>query len=442
MSRQAKAGAPPPHRPPERRWLLLLLTLAMTLNYLDRFVVSILLEPIRAELRLSDLQIGVLTGGAFALFYSGLALPMARLAEWRNRIGILSASLLLWSLATALCGAARGFGSLLATRVLVGCGEAGAVPPAQSMVGDLYPPDRRASAMSVLGLSAPLGVMLAPLLGGTLNDAVGWRATFVVIGLPGLLLAAVMARTLRDPARGGADGIRADGVPAPFGIALRRLARRPAFLWLGAALALMAIAEYGTFIWVAPLLTRTLHVSAAALGRALFVFQGLPYLLATWLGGQLVDRAYGRDVRWIAWVPMAATAMAAPAIVGLSLSRDNGLAYLLLIVPSFANGLYLGPCWALIQGLAAARSRATATAVLVFAVNVVGAGIGPVMIGGLSDLLGRRYGPLALQHAFLALAPIYLLGLLAFGLLARSLKAGFADVAAEEARPALRPQPS
>ena len=420
------------HQPPERRWLLLLVTLAMTLNYVDRFVLSILVEPIRTELRLSDLQIGILTGAAFALFYSGLALPLARLAERRNRIGILSAALLLWSLATAFCAAARGFSSLLAARILVGCGEAGAIPPAHSMIGDLYPAKRRASAMSILALSAPVGVVLAPLLGGALNDAVGWRATFLIIGLPGLLLAGIMARTLRDPVRGGADEIRGAAEPPPFGVALRRLAGRPAFLLLGTALALMSIAEYSTFTWLAPLFTRKLHVSAAALGRALFVFQGLPYLLGTWLGGRLVDRAYGRDVRWIAWVPMIATAMAVPAIVGLSLSQNSTLAYVLLIVPSFANGLYLGPCWALIQGLAAARSRATAAAVLVFAVNVVGAGIGPLMIGGLSDALRHRYGTLSLQYAFLTLAPIYSLGLVVFSLLGRSLRAGFDDVAEEE----------
>ena len=421
-----------PHRPAERRWLLLLAMLAMTLNYVDRFVLSILIEPIRSELRLSDLQIGILTGAAFALFYSGLALPLARLAERGNRIGILSVSLLLWSLATALCGAVRGFAGLLAARVLVGCGEAGAIPPAHSMIGDLYPANRRASAMSILALSAPVGVVLAPLLGGTLNDAVGWRATFVVIGLPGLLLAGVMAATLRDPMRGGVDGIRSAAEPPSFRVALRRLAGRRAFLWLGIALSLMSIAEYSTFIWLAPLFTRKLHVSAAALGRALFVFQGLPYLLGTWLGGRLVDRAYDRDARWIAWVPMAATAMAVPAIVGLSLSQDHALAYLLLIVPSFANGLYIGPCWALIQGLASVRSRATAAAVLVFAVNVVGAGIGPLMIGALSEALTHRYGTLALQYAFLTLAPIYLLGLVMFGMVGRTLKVGLAEVAAEE----------
>ena len=428
MSRQSSGL----HQPAERRWLVLLATLAMTLNYVDRFVVSILIEPIRTELRLSDLQIGLMTGAAFALFYSGLALPMARMAERGNRISILSASLLLWSLATALCAAVRGFASLLAARILVGCGEAGAIPSVHSMIGDLYPANRRASAMSILALSAPIGVVLAPLLGGALNDAIGWRATFFVIGLPGLILAAVMVCTLRDPVRGGADEIRSSAEPPPFGTALRRLAGRPAFLLLGVALTLMAIAEYSTFIWLAPLFVRKLHVSAATLGRALFLFQGLPYFLGTWLGGWLVDQAYSRDVRWIAWVPMAATAMAVPAIIGLSFSGDSTLAYSLIIVPSFANGLYLGPCWALIQGLAAVRSRATAAAVLVFAVNVMGAGIGPLMIGGLSDMLAHRYGTLALQYSFLALAPIYFLGLIAFSLLGRNLKAGFADVVSEE----------
>lgn len=406
------------------------LTTVVAVNYVDRFLLAILIEPIKRDLQISDTQVGLLTGAAFAICYSVLALPIARLAERTNRLYVLAGSLVVWSLATGLSGLAGSFAILLVARVLVGSGEAGAVPPSHSMAADLYPPERRATAMAIIGLGAAAGSTIAPLVGGVLSDAVGWRGTFLALGGVGVVLAAILVAVVREPRRGVSEGLPA-GTPPPVAVVLKRLFGRPAFRTVLVGLTLGSLGEYSLWLWLPALFQRSYGISGGELGAGLALYQGVPFFIATFLGGWITDRLARKDRRWLAWVPMIGAALTAPAIAMISFAGDKQVALLLLIAPSLANGLVIGPCYAMIQSLAAVHSRATASAVLVFAVNLIAAGLGPLALGMLSDQLTGRFGTEALRYAMLAVPPIYALAAVAFYALSRSLLHGLAAAEAE-----------
>jgi predicted MFS family arabinose efflux permease len=400
---------------------LALIFCVVTLNYVDRYVLAILIEPIRAELQLTDTQIGLLTGAAFALLYSTLAIPVARLAERRNRVWILVIAILVWSTGTALSGLASGFFLLLLARMTVGCGEAGAIAPSMSMISDMFPIDRRSAAMGIIGLGGAAGNVIAPWIGSALVVELGWRHTFAGLGLLGIPLALLVLTLLREPQRGHADNLEVLLPPAPFTTALRRLFARRTFQLLTATLILMAIAEYTMILWMPSLFHRSFGVDTATLGSKLAIYQGVPLFLGTWLGGVMADKLWHRDPRWIVWVPMVGVILTAPAVYGLLHAPSTEAAFVLLVLPSLANGLYVGPCYALTQNLSAVQSRATSTAVLVFSVNLIGAGLGPLLIGMLSEHLRAGYGEQALRTAFLTLVPMYVLAAVGFLLMGRSL---------------------
>lgn len=409
-------------------WTLAVITLVVGVNYMDRYVLAILIEPIRADLKITDTQIGMLTGAAFALLYSTLAIPIARLAEHYNRVFILTCAVVVWSLATGLSGLATSFSWLLIARMLVGCGEAGAMAPSLSMIADLFPIERRASAMAIVGLGAAAGNTVAPWIGGWLESHLGWRMSFAALGLIGLPLALLLAFTVRHPQRGWSDGTRHVIKPLPFGIAIRRLFQRRTFVLLTMALVLMSIAEYSMILWMPSLFHRSFGVELHELGAQLALFQGVPFFLGTYFGGVAVDRLYKHDPRWIIWIPMISVMLTGPAVLWMCMAQSKSVMLWLLIVPSFANGVYIGPCYALVQNLAAVHSRATATAVLVFTVNLIGAGIGPLLIGALSTHLTVEFGEQSLRYAFYALVPLYVGAALIFMPMAMKLPADLENV--------------
>lgn len=410
--------------------LLALLTAVVFINYTDRYVLGILIEPIRLELGLGDTQIGLLTGAGFALLYSAMAVPIARAAERWNRLIIVFAAICIWSLGTLLGGLATGFATLLLARLVVGFGEAGGIPPSMSMISDVFPARRRATAMAIFGMGGSAGAAIAPMLGGWLEARYGWRLALVFVGLLGVPVA-VSLLLLREPKRGAADGVRAEITPLPFTVALKRLFSRPAFVWLMPAMIAMSLAEYSLLLWGPALFHRTFLLDPAELGRRMTVFQGLPFFAGTFVGGFLADALAKRDARWIIWLPMIAAMLVIPGVVSMLVVRDLTLSLILLTLPSFVSGLYIGPCYALIQNLAAPHSRATASAVLALVVNLIGAGLGPLMLGGLSDLLASRFGVDSLRWAFLILVPLYLAAAASFGAIGRHLIRDIADVANE-----------
>lgn len=424
---------------------LAVLSIFIFLNYLDRYALSILLEPMRAELRLSDTQIGLLTGAAFALLYATLALPVARIAEHRNRVHIMVAAVLVWSFATALCGLAGTFLMLFFARMLVGAGESGSMPPAQSLVADAFPLERRGTALAIFSTGGALGTALAPAIGGYLESQFGWRGAFLALGLIGIPVSLLLIFIVKDPPRGLADSAGAPAAalepPPPFGVAMRRLLGRPAFMLLIPATVAIGLAEYSLFLWLPSYFARTFHDSAASIGSQITLYQGLPLLAGTLFGGLVVDRLVKRDRRWLAWLPMAACFIAAPTIWLIFLADTIEAAFALLVIPSLALGLYLAPTYTMIQTVAGVRSRATATAVLTFAVNILGLGLGPLMLGTLSDLLHARYGDESLRYAFFIIPPIYAFAGVMLLLVGRHLVAGIESARGEHGNASPAPSP-
>lgn len=414
------------------RLMLWTLLIVYILNFLDRQIVNILAEPISQELGLSDTQIGLMTGLAFALFYTVLGIPIARYADrpHSNRVTIISLSLAAWSGMTALCGLAQNFVQLLLARIGVGVGEAGCTPAAMSLITDAVPPEKRSSAIAFYGLGVPAGSLLGLVIGGVLADAYGWRVAFMAVGIPGVALACLLPLLLRDPRfAGSVKPVRSDAAPAlPFLTALREMAQSPTFLLLMGGAAITAFLSYGKAVWAVILFQRSFGLSPGATGLYLGVTLGLAGMAGTWLGGFVADR-YGRtDRRWIIFGPALAMAVAAPLLFLAYASADWRVALLLLILPTIFNAMYYGPTYGAVQGLVRPEARATASSLMLLAQNLVGLGAGPLLFGLLSDMFRPVAGAESVRWvlygaAWLGLIPAVLFWLAGRGM-ARDLKSG------------------
>ncbi len=385
------AGAAGETRTQSLRVTLWILLIVYIFNFIDRQIVNILAEPIRKELQLSDTQIGLMTGIAFALFYTFLGLPIARYADRpsTNRVGLISGALAIWSGMTVLCGMAQNFTQLLLARIGVGIGEAGCTPAAHSLIADKAPPEKRASAMAFYALGIPVGALLGMVIGGLLADAVGWRMAFVWVGLPGVLLALVVLVMLRDPRRH--DVMVAAGTPQkhPENLtgreALREIFSSRALVLLLAAGAFSAFLPYGKTTWQVIYFQRTHGLTPGETGLWLGAGAGVAAIAGTWLGGWLADRYGQADRRHILTAPAFGMIIAAP-ILFAGYAVDNWiLSLILLIIPALLNSLYYGPLYSSVQGLVTPQARAMASAVLLFAQNLIGLGLGPLFFGMLSD---------------------------------------------------------
>lgn len=373
-----------------RAWLLTLLVAAYASSFVDRIVISVVGQAIIAELHLTDLQFGLLGGMAFAIFYSVFGLPVARLAERRNRTAILSASVALWSLMTMLCGVAQSYAVLLLCRMGVGIGEAGCTPASHSLISDHYPARQRSSALGVYFLGVPLGTLLGATAAGWVGEALGWRAAMIAVGAPGLVLAPVIWLTLREPPRGHADGRLAAGQAPPLAAVLRRVARTPSLrhLFIGTTVATLAANGISTF---APAyFMRGFGLRLADVGLYFGLIMGISGLIGILAGGFGADRAARRDVRWYAWLPAIGVLLAAPLYALAYSQTDIGPAAPLILAGAFCLSAYAGPVFAVAQNLVAPRMRASIAALLLLAMNLVGQGLGPTLMGHASDRLAGR----------------------------------------------------
>lgn len=419
-TRQAAAGALPAERVNSERLVLWTLLVVYIFNFLDRQIVNILAEPIRRDLAMTDTQLGLMTGLAFALFYTVLGLPIARYADRprSDRVGLISISLIVWSGMTALCGVAQNFWQLLAARIGVGVGEAGCTPAAHSLISDLVPRERRASAIAFYGLGIPIGGLLGMVIGGQLSDLVGWRNAFLIVGAPGILLALFVWLVLRDPRRSAAATALAarSAPPAPAmkaSTAIAEILKVRAFVLLALAGGLVAFLGYGKGVWAAVYFIRSHGLSAGETGLYLGLTAGLAGILGTWAGGAIADR-YGRiDKRHMLTGPALGLALGAPMLFAAYYVDDWRLAIALIIVPTVLNSLYYGPTYSLAQRLVRPELRAMATAVMLFVQNLIGLGLGPLFFGMLSDAFKPVAGADSVQWvlfgaAWLGLAPAYL----------------------------------
>jgi predicted MFS family arabinose efflux permease len=407
-----------PVRPPLSRSqanvALGLLLVVYVINYVDRQVLSILMEPIRRELHLSDSQLGLLSGLGFALFYAAAGLPLARLADRSSRKGIIAWCLALWSGATALCGLAMNFPQLLAARMAVAIGEAGAGPAGHSMIADLFPHGKRATALAVFSCGVPIGILVGLLAGGWLNQAFDWRTAFVVVGLPGVVLALVLAVALKEPPRShpelmaGAQSWRE---------ALAVLMKIPAYSYLVAGSALHAFTSYGALQWNPAFMIRVHGLSTQEAGLALGLISGVTGVVGTLAGGWFADRLGRRDNRWYAWLPALMIGVRAPLFITAYFAPTPAIAIACLILPGFLGNSFTGPVFGTVQSLAPPRTRAFASALTLFVISLVGFGLGPLFIGMTSDALTPAFGVKGLGYA-IAIAAVGELISVAFFLMA------------------------
>jgi predicted MFS family arabinose efflux permease len=384
-----------------RRYVLGVLVVVYTFNFIDRQILSILLEPIKADLGLSDSSLGLLTGFAFALFYATLGISLARLADRRNRRDLIAVALTVWSAMTALSGLAQNFWHLLLARIGVGVGEAGCSPAAHAIIADYYPVERRATALGIYALGIPIGILFGFLAGGWINEFFGWRAAFFMVGIPGVLLAVLVRMTVQEPPRGLAEGRSSSGEQPKIRETLSFLWSRPSFRHLSIGGALTAFVGYAYTSWVPSFLVRSHGMSTGEIGTWLGLILGIPGGIGIVLGGYLSDRLGGRDRRWYLWIVAVALAAAVPFSVLVFLADSAPVALALFAIPVLLGNFYQATTFSQTQGLVGLRMRAVAAAILLFILNIVGLGLGPYVVGVLSDLLSVRVGAESLRYALL-----------------------------------------
>lgn len=372
-----------------RTYVIWLLFFVYVLNFVDRQIVTILTEEIKAAFDLSDKQLGLLGGVAFAILYSTLGVPIARLADRSNRVNIISIALFVWSLFTAATGLAKSFFHLLAARICVGIGEAGLSPPAYSLISDYFTPERRARAMAIYSMGINGGVFVGFLVGAWVADHWGWRNAFFVVGLPGVAAAFVVKATLREPPRGFSEpgGVPKAAEPPPVGLVFRELWAKRSFPHLALAASLHAFVGYGVGQFGRSFLTRSHGMDVGEVGPWLAFISAFGGAAGTYLGGYLADRFAVRkgDRRYYLWVPGISTLINVPLALLVYLLPSK-YAVLALMFPAGAIGaMYLAPTFSTTASLAGVRERALAGAILLFFINMIGLGLGPMLTGMLSD---------------------------------------------------------
>ncbi len=408
-----------------RAYVLGLLVVVGVVGWVDRNVFAVLLQSIKIEFALSDTALGLLGGVAFGVFYATLGLPVAWLADRYSRRSLLAGALALWSAFTALCSLTTGVVGLFFARVAVGIGEAGGAPPSVSLVADYFPRERRAFALGMLYLYIPLGFVVGYLAGGWLNDTVGWRATCLWLGLPGVLLAVIVRLTLREPPRQTFDERSPHGNVPPLLSTLREFISRPALRHIPLGGAAHGAGAFAAALWLPAYFMRAFEMSSTAAGAWLALAYGLGGGLGVLCGGYLADAIVTRtrDERWYAYWPVALLILSVPATLTLYLAAAPSAAVGALLVGAFLGHAFIGPVAALLQNLAGPGRRATAAAFYLFRVNLVSMGLGPLAVGLVSDALGARLGTDALRYALLAVVTTTtLLAALHFGLSARALR--------------------
>lgn len=392
---------------------------AYGLNFLDRQLLSILAEPVKADLGLSDTQLGLLSGLAFAVFYTLFGIPVAWLADRANRVRIVVAACLLWSMFTAFCGLAQSFAHLALARVGVGIGEAGGSPPSYSIIADYVPPERRGSAYAIYSLGVPLGTTAGAALGGWIAANHGWRWAFIAIGCIGVIYSLFILATVREPRRGQIEGRVAAFVP--FSTTLKAFLTDPTLRMTAIAAALSAFVGYAMLSWTPALLMRTKGMSLRELAIYYSLASGLAAAIGTLLSGYLVDRLGQRDRRMYGILPAAAFLASTPFYVAAVYAASWQVALIFMSVPFAFYAAYLPPALTVIHNTVAPAERSTASAIFLFFIGIVGLGGGPLFIGSISDWAASTGSERSLPVAMLCLAVVFLLAAAAHAGVARTL---------------------
>lgn len=411
-----------------RAWVLFMLVVVYTFNFLDRQIIGILSIPIQAELGLSDTQLGLMRGLSFALFYSTLGVPIAMLADRTSRVRIMTIALTVWSAMTAVCGLATNFWQMFLSRMMVGVGEAGGVAPAYSLIADYFPPEQRARAMAVYSFGIPVGSAVGIIFGGVIATVMDWRAAFIAVGILGVLFAPLFWMTVKEPRRGRYDPSAARTTPAPIREVLSVLVRKPSFWTLSLGAASSSMMGYGLFAWLPAFFVRSwgdglgeamawLPDWAVPVGAGPLLYAGYFYgsivlvggVLGIWLGGQLADRFAKASRAAYALVPAIAFALTIPFFVVGVLSQSVLVSWLVFLVPTALGLAWLGPVLAAFQGIVPPNMRATASAIFLLINNLIGIGLGDLLLGAMSDGLSAQFGAESLRYSILAGTSFYVI---------------------------------
>lgn len=395
-----------------RAYALLMLTVVYTFNFVDRGLIGITQEPLKHDLGVDDFQLGLLGGPAFAILYTLLGVPIARMAERSNRITIITVGAAIWSFMTAACGLAGNYTQLVIARIGVGIGEAACTPPSQSVITDYFPSARRATAIAIYSLGIPIGTMISAYVGSQLvahggewfawlepffralglhnnieggGPVAGWRTVFLTLGLPGLIAALILQATVKEPPRSGV----ATQAPS-FSATLRAIGGKASFWHIAVAGALMSFVGYSTSQFLVSYSVRNYGVTIQQAAGALAIVAGVSVAIGTFSGGFLSDRMQRRFPTIAAWLPGVGIMVALPVYLLAFTAADFNTAFMFLLIAPVFHYLYLGPMYAVCQSIVEPRMRATTVAILLLIVNLIGYGLGPPTLGLLSDILANR----------------------------------------------------
>lgn len=420
MAEESKA---PGFSPGYRSYVLFILTLTYVVNYLDRQILGILLPYIQKEFHIDDFQAGLLSGTVFAVIYATLGVPFATLADRMNRRNIIAASIATFSLMTVLSGYTRQIWQLVLTRFCTGIGEAGTGPSINSMIADLYPPQKRAGALAFYSAGLNIGLLFGFFGGGWMLQHYGWRSAFIASGVPGLLLVFILLFTVTEPVRGTADGIT-DTSDAPRLLdVVRFLWQRRSFRWIALGCSAHAFGGYSLIYFLPKFLIVSHHMKPIEVGIALSLLTGIFGAVGTYMSGRLADRFGSRDSNWYMYVPIFATCVSIPCAPFFFLVPSTTVALTFAIVPALMGATYLGPAYAMAQGMVPLRMRAQTVGILLFVLNMIALGLGPATTGFTSTALKPILGDDSLRWALLVTSVTSgLIGMFCFWRTTRSLK--------------------
>lgn len=410
--------------------ILAVLLLANIFNFVDRQLPYILAEQIKHDLSLSDTQLGLLGGAAFAVVYAIVALPLGHLADRHGSRWVLSGCIFIWSAMTSIGGLAQNYGQLALSRCGVAVGEAGATPSALAVISSHFPLTRRALPMAIFSLGVPFGTMIGLVLGGWLGEVMSWRFAFVIVAAPGLALATACAVVLRPP-----PAAKSADTPTPeaaerateaedYSIfaTVRFMVRSRALRHIFAAVTIFNTGAYATIAFTPPFYSRAFGMTSAQVGLSLGLVHGIAGTIGALTGGWLGDRLGAQDIRWRLWVPAIGLLIAIPFTATSWLASSFAVSIACFAAPKFANLLYLAPTFATVHAIVPARIRATASAVMYFGMGLFGMSLGPLFVGMASDALKPHFGDASLRYALLLVIVTQAWAALHFYLAARNLR--------------------
>ena len=390
-------------------YVLVMLTIVGALSFFDRQLVVILQEPIKNELGLSDTQLGLLTGLAFAIFYCLVGIPIARYADRNNRRNVIGASLAIWSLMTAITGFVLSFSQMLLARIGVGIGEAGATPSSQAIISDYFPKEKRATAFAIYATSVYIGLFLGFSMGGILESTFGWRQAFMLLGLPGIIFSIIFLLAVKEPPRGYADGVVVTKKQPDFKQSMQLLFSKKTYKYILAASALHSFVGYGFANWIPSFFIRVHEMTVMEVGFWLAISIGIGGGIGAFSGGFIVDKLVKKDQRWYMWIGIVSIILTIPFSFYTLFTDNKTGAAMCYFIPNVLFSLNMGAILTVTQGVVGVQQRALSSAVYYFVLNLIGMGLGPLVVGMLSDYLTPTYGQFSLRYALFMVSVVYMI---------------------------------